>query len=447
MARLLNLALAFVATAPPDENVATPLRLIEIFTSSSSTVQLKMFQYLVSKDYFGNVRRLCDARIPPLMSETSRPPTPLSATILAMVTRPLDLLDDEPTLTDFAKEALLNLTQRFFVTPFTEQVDFFVIPALAENVKFPYGKWNKVLDGYSEGGLEFTPWLLYSFLKIGKNHLGEERSRHFDVQQYLSVLSNLTGTILTKLNSGAGGGASHPEDSDDSDDEDVGDQGEAMDVDQGGRTSLMSTNSAISRSLAMLNDVTVVNSLVAATERSPEEPLALAALCKLCHHLLLADSLALHHFRLLYTLAFRTTLLHRLWNLILDTRRPSLLGSSVPLLTVIARGIRLSSSERDAIVPLLAVFTSLFCYLLVTIHDTEFYGEESMPTSSTATTTATSTSTGATSGSTSRNWMPFTLAELVTMSLSLRDVTLGLIELAFPQSRPVVREEYQQAVK
>ena len=84
--------------------------------------------------------------------------------------------------------------------------------------------------------------------------------------------------------------------------------------------------------------------------------------------------------------------------------------------------------ERDAIVPLLAVFASLFCYLLVTIHDTEFYGDD--------------VGSGA-----NKIWMPFTLSELVPMSLSLRDVTLGLIELAFPQSRPAVREEYQLAVK
>ena len=76
-----------------------------------------------------------------------------------------------------------------------------------------------------------------------------------------------------------------------------------------------------------------------------------------------------------------------------------------------------------------AVFASLFCYLLVTIHDTEFYGDEMA------------------SGGSTKVWMPFTLEELVPMSLSLRDVGLGLIELAFPQSRPAVKEEYQLAVK
>ena len=95
--------------------------------------------------------------------------------------------------------------------------------------------------------------------------------------------------------------------------------------------------SNIQRSVAMLNDEEVVSSLVAATEKSQNEPMALTALCKLCHNLLLSDPLALHHFRLLYTLAFRPVLLHRLWNLILDTKRPSLVGSSIPLLTVMIK--------------------------------------------------------------------------------------------------------------
>ncbi len=66
----------------------------------------------------------------------------------------------------------------------------------------------------------------------------------------------------------------------------------------------------------------------------------------------------------------------------------------------------------------------------MTIHDIEFYGDEIQ-------------------GQQSRKhvWMPFTLNELVPMSLALRDVTLGLIELAFPESRPVIKEEYQQAIQ
>ena len=82
-------------------------------------------------------------------------------------------------------------------------------------------------------------------------------------------------------------------------------------------------------------------------------------------------------------LIFFPVFLHNLWNLVLDTRRNSVVrggsgvssgGGSVPLITVICRGMRPTPEERDEIVPLLAVFAALFGYLLVTIHDTEFYG-------------------------------------------------------------------------
>ena len=42
--------------------------------------------------------------------------------------------------------------------------------------------------------------------------------------------------------------------------------------------------------------------------------------------------------------------------------------------------------------------------------------------------------------------MPFSLGELVNMSQHLRDISLGLVELAFPDSRPAVREDYRIAV-
>lgn len=43
-------------------------------------------------------------------------------------------------------------------------------------------------------------------------------------------------------------------------------------------------------------------------------------------------------------------------------------------------------------------------------------------------------------------WMPFSLGELVNMSQHLRDISLGLVELAFPDSRPAIREDYRLAV-
>lgn len=422
LARLANLCVKFISLQK-QENVAPLLRFIEIFTSpknyQDSQWLLQLFDYLVRQDFFAHLRRICDAKIPPMLAETTKAPTPIAETLFNLIMQPLRLIRDDDN--DFGKKVLLNLTKNFLTNQFSEQVDYFIVPSLAREKSFPYGLWSKILyqcsrtfDGNDHGLDIQTPWLLYSFLKIGKIHLGNVEN--FDVQNYLNVLSDLTGSIMSKQHISGLTSTDHS-DSDIEEDE--------MDME----TNENMESQTIAKSIAMLNDEEVVASLVSATEKSQNEPLALTALCKLCHNLLLSDPSALHHFRLLYTLAFRPVLLHRLWNLILDTKRPSLVGSSIPLLTVIARGIRLSVNERDAIVPLLAVFAAVFCYLLVTIHDTEFYGDE------------------VASGANAKIWMPFTLSELVPMSLSLRDVTLGLIELAFPQSRPAVREEYQQAVK
>ena len=138
-------------------------------------------------------------------------------------------------------------------------------------------------------------------------------------------------------------------------------------------------------------------------------------------------SQGMHDYSLLHSLAFRPNFLRQLWNIVCTTSQPSLFGSPTPLVSIISRGLKMSGLERDDISPPLAVFCSLFRYLLVTIHDTEFYGTEQINTKQ-------------------RNWMPFTLPELVSMSLSLRDIALGLVELAFPESRPRVRDDYRQAV-
>ncbi len=94
-------------------------------------------------------------------------------------------------------------------------------------------------------------------------------------------------------------------------------------------------------------------------------------LCKICHHVLLTDKRALHKYRLLYTMAFRSSLLVQLWGKILKTKQITTYAKNAqPLLSVMARGIRMTAEEWEAIVPLLVVFTALFGYLLVTIHDT-----------------------------------------------------------------------------
>ena len=127
--------------------------------------------------------------------------------------------------------------------------------------------------------------------------------------------------------------------------------------------------------LDLLNDRWLVTALVNGIEEDEEEsssgsilshrdacsPTLYSSVCRLCHHLLLLHPLALHNFRLLYTLAFRPTFLHHLWNLIVDTKRVSPVAgaaAAVPLLTV--------STLSN-----IAVYCPSFCGLILLSHHTE----------------------------------------------------------------------------
>lgn len=54
---------------------------------------VKINVYLVSKGYFQGLKCLIDLKTPPLMCESSEPPTPLVACLFELLTRPLQLVD------------------------------------------------------------------------------------------------------------------------------------------------------------------------------------------------------------------------------------------------------------------------------------------------------------------------------------------------------------------
>lgn len=79
-------------------------------------------------------------------------------------------------------------------------------------------------------------------------------------------------------------------------------------------------------------------------------------------------------------------------------------------------------------IPILATFCTLFSRLIVNLHDVEFCQEDVLP--------------GAES-----KIMPFQLIEIVGISSLLKDVSLGLVELAFPEIRKVVNDHYRTILR
>lgn len=84
--------------------------------------------------------------------------------------------------------------------------------------------------------------------------------------------------------------------------------------------------------------------------------------------------------------------------------------------------------EIDRVIPMIASFCALFGRLIATLHDREFCQEDVLP--------------GASS-----KIMPFKLNEIVSMSSFLKDLSLGLVELAFPETRTCINDHYRSALQ
>ena len=59
----------------------------------------------------------------------------------------------------------------------------------------------------------------------------------------------------------------------------------------------------------------------------------------------------MYQYSLLYTLAFSPSFLRQLWRQIMAASQVSLFTSATPLISLLARGIKMSAHERDELVP------------------------------------------------------------------------------------------------
>ncbi|CAG2116867.1 unnamed protein product [Medioppia subpectinata] len=207
----------------------------------------------------------------------------------------------------------------------------------------------------------------------------------------------------------------------------------------------MDTNNTVSNStldsslveplIAMINEpmhVNVITGLSNADNLTNESEILISLSC-LCHSLLSAHPLAVNQYRLLYTLAFKADFLRTLWKYITSVSTPSVFGAPTSLLYILSRGLPLAAVQGwHQILPQLTLFCTLFSYLFPTLDDVEFYRD--MDSNFEVTSTHLST-------------IPFTLQELASMGLTLRDVCIGLVELAYDDTRPSMRNDYQNALK
>ncbi|XP_046457732.1 ubiquitin-protein ligase E3C-like isoform X1 [Daphnia pulex] len=401
LAQFLSLTLCYISDTihlPTGESKGSHWRVLEIFLNAegwrkSVGVQTadmilgSIFFFLSRKGYFTQLRQIVDVKIPPLVEPTTKAPTPLSGCLLDFIFQPLEFASATMNINN-RNTVVASFSREFLEPAYSEPITNFILPSLRQN----NNKIPLLCLLQNNEACARNPWLLHSILVLADGHpeLKDDRVLSF----YVATVSRLSGCLQFMQT------AEVHEDDDDSDEEDV-------------QTNIFKAaeQEIMTRCCELLNNINTVHVLVTALQI----PDVLPDLCVVGHNLLLSDRLALHKCRLLYTLAFKPCYLQQLLGHIKSEKQVSLFGSSdTSLVQLLAKGVHLAHSEIDRIVPVLDVFCSLFSHLLVTLDDSEFYNE-SDPVS------------GA---------MPFSLTEVVELASILRDVCLGLVELAYPDTRP-----------
>ena len=127
LASLKNLFLTSGYLLGSKENLASSIRFIQVYTCQENytanglKIITNIYKFLIKDSYFAKIRHLVDTKIPPLLSLTTRPPTPISEEILQMILRPLDIIDSAQDKL-FVNEILRQLCEQIFCKDFSDQV-------------------------------------------------------------------------------------------------------------------------------------------------------------------------------------------------------------------------------------------------------------------------------------------------------------------------------------
>uniref|UniRef100_A0A8C5HSN0 HECT-type E3 ubiquitin transferase n=1 Tax=Gouania willdenowi TaxID=441366 RepID=A0A8C5HSN0_GOUWI len=407
-------------------NVAVPMRMLEIFSSERTYLPVipdtnyvaslleQILHYMVQKGYYKSLYILVNHRLPSSLEYSNAPSIPLASTLLEHILKPLHFTYSSCT-TGARQFVFAAFTEEFISAPFTEQIFHFFIPALSDvRLSFLFEAFlsslQATIDSSSSAQCQ-APWLFYFVLSAGENRLGSLSEE--GLLLYLRALQTLLPLLPVSESS------SRPEINSDSEDDD---------------NSRITDDSRISVQLITeecvhkLDTKHQTNALLNLVWRDSASEEVFTMMASICHTLMVQHRLMVPKVRLLYSLAFNARFLRHLWHLITSMTTKMITGSMVPLLQLISRGSPMSFEDSNRIIPIFYLFSSLFSHSLISVHDSEFFGHQL-------------------EGQTQSTMMPFTLSELVTLSRCLRDACLGIIKLAYPETKTEHREEYMAAFR
>ncbi|XP_063548482.1 ubiquitin-protein ligase E3C [Cydia strobilella] len=444
--------------------LAVPLRMFEVFTSINSAENSMnsdeilsnvagTFLYLVKRGYFTELRELLCRKTPPLYSPSPNPPTPLCGALLDLIQRPVNLTTcvdvsgyDNMVMSEFASAFLCN--------PYPEPVEMYIIPALSvDSRKFPFLSLMQCLQDetiFNKRVLNDS-WLLHSVLSLEPPGFANE-IRNINntrlpnnpiVLDYLKIIAQLTVNVCNKQITYEYEDSLYSQ-------ETAADKDDDSDSETEPNPTSVREQMLLTRCIEILNepDRCVMTTCSQITESDLSEDF-LDCLSKICHNLLLSHRMALHKYRLLYTLAFKPIFLRGVWQWLSHmSHESSFGGSATPLLSALSRGMggeTVALGVHRLLAPL-AVFCALFSLLIGTLHDTEFcrdVDDDDMSCDSIFNNDINVSHLPTGGGG---RVHAFEFSELGGLCRTLRQVCLGLVELAYPESRPAVNTQYRDAV-
>ncbi|KAK1335301.1 hypothetical protein QTO34_004886 [Cnephaeus nilssonii] len=431
--RLMSLCCRLLQNCNDDSlNVALPMRMLEVFSSEKTYLPVlqdasyvvsvieQVLHYMIQNGYYRSLYLLINSKLPSSIEYSDLSRVPIAKVLLENVLKPLHFTYN--SCPEGARQQVLAaFTEECLAAPFTDQVFHFLIPALADTqAAFPFEPFLDALLSAESGGARahgHAPWLFYFVLTIGESYLGALSEE--GLLGYLRVLQAFLAQLPV-----APASASCQDSGSDSEEEGAeGDQRRSTPAD--GRLSLPYITEECLKKLDTKQQTNTLLNLVWRDSASEE---AFTLMACICHTLMVQQRMMAPLSLLLYSLAFNARFLRHLWVLISSMTTQMITGSMVPLLQVISRGSPMSFEDSSRIIPLFYLFSSLFSHSLISIHDNEFFGD---PIEA--------------AGQRQSSLMPFTLEELVVLSRCLRDACLGIIKLAYPETKPEVREEYLTA--
>ncbi|XP_029444361.1 ubiquitin-protein ligase E3C isoform X2 [Rhinatrema bivittatum] len=429
--RLLGLCCRLLQCCSDDSlSFALPMRMIEVFTSENTYLPVlqdardvtsiieQILHYMIQKEYYRALYLLINNKLPPSIEYIDVSRVPVAKTLLDNTLKPLHFTYS--SCPDGARQQVFTaFTEEVLAAPFTDQIFHFIIPALIDvETSFPYELFlNGLLftESSRPSGSTRAPWLFYFILTAGETHLGTLSEG--GLLMYLRVLQIFLSQVPVSTT-----GKNSQEVTSDSEDEDeeIGKMGDGT----------ISVQYITEECLKKMDTKQQTNTLLNMVWRDSASEEVFTLMASICHILMVQHRMMVPRVRLLYSLAFNARFLRHLWHLISSMTTRMITGSMVPLIQVISRGSPMSLDDSNRIIPLFYLFSSLFSHSLISIHDNEFFGDPIEVVDQRQS-----------------SMMPFTLEELIILSRCLRDACLGIIKLAYPETKPEVREEYIAAFK